>query len=862
VRRGVLGAAFLLACAANADEVSFEERIQSLRETGRYAEAAGAARERLDALKGGAAKKPWEVPDAERLARTLESIARLPAPARREMAEADRAGPSEREVETRSRILGAGHPEVATSLHAWAAVFAREDPRGAADLHARALAIRRKSLGNAHPAVIESLRRVANAYAAVSEWGLAERSLREAAELARHLWGDDPLLVAPVLSELADRLRWQNALAEAKEILQEAIALQRGLGAHPALGESLERLAMLHRFEREHEKAHALLVETVDIRRTTLGENFMSTQVARLNLALNHAYLGERETAAAMFTELRTAAATSGPDGPLRGLDALLDTYMASAAEQRGDWPEAETYLRATLRAMEAKGHTIEIAETLRKLGEARAARGDLEDAERFLARAAEAYEAARRKVAPGTSTATFKKTPYEQLALVRLERDRPGDAWPAIEAARARVLVDLLTEGAAPGSGPLAAAPFPLARIQAGLTPQDAIVGWVDFQIHKGAPRSWGYVVRNRGPVRWVKLGAEVDVETLAARLKSFRERLGAASASAFGGPEGGFQSEARNLWASRFAPLEPYLAGATDLVLVPSYATSGFPVDALIDADGRYVGERYSISYAPSATVGTWLAESSRGSAERPGSALLLGDPAFRAASRTGAGASSVRGALRGDSRSLGSLPRLEASRDEVERIAGWFPNRTVLLGRDASEPGLDGLVRSGGLARFGVLHLATHALVDDERPERSGLLLAEAGAADRPNLDGIVTGAEIGARWRLAADLVTLSACETAAGRNVFGEGVVGFSYPLFRAGARSVLVSLWKVDDRSTALLMEHFYRHWLGVGVPAIPKAGALREAKRRLREHRDRSGAYPYRHPYFWSAFVLVGDPG
>lgn len=198
-------------------------------------------------------------------------------------------------------------------------------------------------------------------------------------------------------------------------------------------------------------------------------------------------------------------------------------------------------------------------------------------------------------------------------------------------------------------------------------------------------------------------------------------------------------------------------------------------------------------------------------------------------------------------------------------------------LLVGGEATESKLSTLT-SGGSAHFDVLHIATHALIDNEKPERSGLVLSQEALSPHPDdgLDGIVTGGEIIEPWKLDAELVALSACRTAHGRNVYGEGVVGLAYPFLQAGARSLLVSLWPVEDHATALLMRRFYETWLSsaprdsaaagtqaeVGLPRTSKAEALREAKRWLREYRDETGARPYEHPYYWSAFVLIGDPG
>ena len=125
------------------------------------------------------------------------------------------------------------------------------------------------------------------------------------------------------------------------------------------------------------------------------------------------------------------------------------------------------------------------------------------------------------------------------------------------------------------------------------------------------------------------------------------------------------------------------------------------------------------------------------------------------------------------------------------------------------------------------------------------------------------------EIVREWELDADLVTLSACRSGLGKEVAGEGYVGFSHAFLQAGARSLLVSLWKVDDKATSLLMERFYESYFGkydnerMGKVAMPlgKAKALQEAKRWLRTYEE-DGHRPYEHPYYWSAFILIGDRG
>ena len=146
---------------------------------------------------------------------------------------------------------------------------------------------------------------------------------------------------------------------------------------------------------------------------------------------------------------------------------------------------------------------------------------------------------------------------------------------------------------------------------------------------------------------------------------------------------------------------------------------------------------------------------------------------------------------------------------------------------------------------MTNYKVLHFATHGLLDERIPMRSALVLS---LDQDPQEDGFYQVREI-YNTKLSADLVVLSACQTGKGQLEKGEGVSGLSRAFLYAGAQSVLVSLWNINDRATAEFMEHFYTY-LSRGES---KEKALQSAKKRMLKSK-------YAHPFYWAAFVLIGD--
>ncbi|HVR96375.1 MAG TPA: CHAT domain-containing tetratricopeptide repeat protein [Thermoanaerobaculia bacterium] len=293
----------------------------------------------------------------------------------------------------------------------------------------------------------------------------------------------------------------------------------------------------------------------------------------------------------------------------------------------------------------------------------------------------------------------------------------------------------------------------------------------------------------------------------------------------------------------------------GEKRLVIVADAALQYIPFAALPAPGTADPGEpllvRHEIVHLPSASV---LAVQRRELAARPAAAgvvAVLADPVFQARDpRLGTAqatpAAVIAAAERGGAPAL-AFDRLPATRREAEAIAALAPAGQALTALDFRASRRTAL--SGDLGRYRIVHFATHGVINAETPELSGLVLSlfdERGVPQEGFL-GLrdIYGLDLG------ADLVVLSGCETALGREVRGEGLSGLTRGFMYAGAARVMASLWRVEDRATSELMSRFYRALLAEGHRP---AAALREAQLAVRAERR------WRDPYYWAPFVLQGD--
>lgn len=309
-----------------------------------------------------------------------------------------------------------------------------------------------------------------------------------------------------------------------------------------------------------------------------------------------------------------------------------------------------------------------------------------------------------------------------------------------------------------------------------------------------------------------------------------------------------GGLHTVARELYDVLLAPAGDALEAADRILIVPDGPLHSLPFAALIRPGGasrerpwQYLTEWKPLHSTLSATVYAELTKTRQASA-MSSTLVAFGDPQYPEADgaiETGDG--DVSALLRGGN----TLEALPATRVEVSGLARTFGEAaTVYLGTEATES------RAKAVRKARYVHFATHGLLDPRWPLDSAVALTMPGTRREGEENGLLQAWEIFEQVRLETDLVTLSACETALGAELAGEGLIGLTRAFHYAGARSVLASLWRVADGSTAALMATFYGHLRS----GLSKDEALRRAQREAIAEPATAA------PFHWAAFTLSGD--
>jgi CHAT domain-containing protein len=558
----------------------------------------------------------------------------------------------------------------------------------------------------------------------------------------------------------------------------------------------------------------------------------------------------------------------------LRGL-AEAESQSAMLYEKLGDVKKARESAAASTAAHRALGETYLIPHHLAIEANLMAQMGDVREAERLYAKAADVTEAmllnapsvdarrsvistmsevyvgyfglaaervgsleeafriieqARGRVAADSVRKHRDSSPFSQTAPspgeLRLAslNDRLLDSQDPTERARLMDAIFEAEQDLAPDPGPaMPEKPVPLRILQHDLEQNEVVLEYVLSE-----PHSYCLVI-TREEIHLSKLSGAREIRKLATDYRSHIDKSAED------------RTLSEELATALLKPVSEYLHDR-DVVIVPDGILNLLPFDALWQDGEGYGLNRHSFTVVPSGTV-LHLLRNERSNAKPIAflgvSASEPGAPSKKGMSVGGLGI--LRGLFDMKRSELRALPSTEGEVKSIAEILGG--NNTVFARDQATEAAF----KSAPLSQVRVIHLALHGMADSSFPDRSALVFSSGG---RPEEDGLLQAREI-RKLPISADLVTLSACDAGLGRIEGEEGVSSLVEAFLNAGARSVVASLWPAEDTYTKGLMEAFYRH-LALGEA---KGQALRLAK--VDMLRRFGNAVP---PIYWAGFVLVGD--
>jgi CHAT domain-containing protein/tetratricopeptide (TPR) repeat protein len=394
---------------------------------------------------------------------------------------------------------------------------------------------------------------------------------------------------------------------------------------------------------------------------------------------------------------------------------------------------------------------------------------------------------------------------------------------------------------------------PASVSEVQAHLTAADTVL--IEFWL--GEERSFGWIVTKTG-CRGFNLPARAVIENLARRTYDALNERNQQRDQSIQQEEGSLKTASQTFVRTSQELSRALLAPAGKalqvrrLWIVSDGALAYVPFSALPQpASTTPLVATHEVSMLPSASVLLALSRPLEGRPPADATVAVFADPVFTANDeRLGGHVAEVSGGTdvtrAAGEAGLTSLPRLHFSREEADAIAALAPARQVWkeLNFDASREN----VKNPELARYRVIHFATHGLLNSRHPELSGLVLSMVDKNGRPQ-DGFLRLHEI-YDLKLNADLVVLSGCQTALGKEIRSEGLIGLTRGFMYAGSPQVVASLWGVRDRATAEFMRRFYEALLG---RHLAPAAALRETQlSMLRDER-------WKDPYYWAAFTVQG---
>jgi CHAT domain-containing protein/Tfp pilus assembly protein PilF len=766
-----------------------------------------------------------------------------------------KAGPMfERLLGIQEREFGPNDVRVAATLNELGTVyFMRGDYPNAESRLERALKIKETVYGPNHPKVANSLHNLGAMYFSAGYFVKAEPPLKRALAILEKNFGIDSPESASPLNTLGALYQTEDQHDRAEPLLWRAI---KAWGPdNPNIAQPLVSLAWIYKAKRDYTRARQMLEQARSLVEQTLGPDHPG--MVEFHAPLADIYEAEGDISRAINAQIKA--------GELR--ERILVSMLTIGSEQQkslymatllyGINAAISLHIRSAPSSPEAT--RLALTAVLRRKG-------------RVLDAMSDQMRALRLRLNPeGRELLDKLLSVRAQLAALKREGEVPSDPkerpeWLSRLEAEAEHLEAQISARSLEFR--IQSKPVTVEQVQE-VIPQNAVliefIGYhpVDVKLGKqtgllGPMRYAAYVLRRTGAPAFVELGEAKLIDGAAVR---FRAALRNPRTSEI-------KQAGRDLDEIVMRPVRKFLGQEQFILLSPDGDLNLIPFAALIDEQGRYLTERYTIDYLWSGRDLLKLEVPGKS----VGASVIFANPKFdlqaprssRAAQR---GASDQR---RSVDFAIGKYDELPATADEADEIKRLISTAQIFAGTRATE---EELKRVSAPA---ILHIATHGFFLEDQPQpvdprerrfgasqtlepkrsaenpllRSGLVLAgvkqfSSGAGE----DGVLTALEAAGLDLWGTKLVVLSACETGLGDVKNGEGVYGLRRALVLAGSETQVMSLWKVDDSVTRdLMIEYYTRLQKGEG-----RAEALRQVQLEMLRSRNR-------HPYYWSSFIVSGN--
>ena len=693
--------------------------------------------------------------------------------------------------------------------------------------------------------------------------------------------GPDKRGLAANLNNTGNVYLWQGDLEQARAYFEREMEVARSADLKPLVAIAWMGLGRVAEFRGDLRGAIANYEKSLAVLNETGNRPFAASDLTYIGSA--YSWLGEQEKAIEYFQkglEIQKAV-HAGSEA------ALTMGRIAEVYNRKGDYAKA-LEAASEAREMANAGGLREAAwRADLEAGRAQQGLGEKAQAEQRFRDAIATIEALRQGVGGAeTQQESFFETklePYHRMVGLLIASGRSAEAFQFAERAKARVLTDVLRNGRAELAAQMseeerardqnlrvrmASLNTQLMRARNGGSRQQAASMTADLARERADYENFQNELYIRHPT-WKAAGGKMEsvsadqalaadpkiafLEFVAAKdrvygfasqgsqkVKSFTVPISREALTKqvelfqnqLAGRNLAFRSTASDLYQKLIAPAGLDLAKTRQLVVVPDGVLWELPFQALANPQGRYLLDECAVSYAPSLTALKTMSDVKRQRRSTPAGVRLfaMGDPAVE--NRAGGMQALVR------EETFDALP---GARTEVQTLAKIYGDGSrVYMGADARESVFKA---EAGKAR--VLHLATHAVLNNASPLYSYLLMArDQGGTE----DGLLEAREL-LTMNLSAELVVLSACETARGHVGAGEGMIGLSWALLVSGVPTTVLSQWKVASESTSALMTAFHQN----RAKDMSDAEALRAAALSVRRNPA------YQHPFYWAAFTLIG---